>query len=75
LSREDNSSSLDIEEEEYEPDTTQDEKILMDLEQQIHDQEKIDRKECEVVVDMEGELIIALEKISRVKKNNRLRKK
>jgi hypothetical protein len=73
-SREDNNNSSDTEEEEYEPDTTQDEKILMDLEKQRSDQEKTDTEECEVVVDMEGELISALEEISRLKKKNRLRK-
>jgi hypothetical protein len=46
----------------------------MDLKQHKFDQEKIDTKECEVVVDMEGELISALEEISRLKKNNRIKK-
>jgi hypothetical protein len=64
----------ETEEEEYETDTTQDEKLLMDLEKQRSDQVKIDIEECEVVVNMEGELISALEEISRLKKNNRLRK-
>ena len=44
----------------------------MDLEQQKY--EKINTKECEVVVDIEGELIRALKEISRLKKKNRLRK-
>jgi hypothetical protein len=48
--------------------------FLMDLEKQISNQEKKDTKECEVVVDMEGELISSLEEISQLKKNNRLRK-
>jgi hypothetical protein len=73
-SKEDRSNSSDTEEEEYEPDTIQDEKLLMALEQHKYDQEKKDTKECEVVVDMEGELISALEEISRLKKKNRLRK-
>ena len=36
----------------------------MDLELHKCDQEKIDTKECEVVVDMEGKLISDLEEIS-----------
>ena len=36
----------------------------MALEQLKSDQEKIDTKECEVVVDMEGELISGLDEIS-----------
>jgi hypothetical protein len=32
----------------------------MDLEQHKYDQEKKDTKECEAIVDMEGELISAL---------------
>jgi hypothetical protein len=73
-SRKDSTSSSDTQEEEYEPDTTQVEKIIMALEQQKYDQEKTDTEECEVVVDMEGELISTLEEISRLKKNNILRK-
>jgi hypothetical protein len=46
----------------------------MDLEKQRPDQEKVNTKECEVVVDMEGELISALEEIYQLKKNNRIRK-
>jgi hypothetical protein len=73
-SREDNRSSSDTKEEEYEIDTTQDEKVIMDLGKQRPGQEKIDTKECEVVVDMERELISDLEEISQIKKKNRLRK-
>ena len=36
----------------------------MDLEQHNSNQEKIDTEECEVVVNMEGELTSSLEKIS-----------
>ena len=46
----------------------------MALEKHKYDQEKIDTEECEVVVDMEEELISTLEEISRLKKKNRLRK-
>jgi hypothetical protein len=70
-SKEDSSSSK---EEEYEPDTIQDENFIMALEQHKSDQEKTNTEECEVVVDMEGELIVALEKISRLEIKNRLRK-
>jgi len=49
-------------EEEYESNIIHDEKILMDLEKQKSDQ--TDTKECEAIVDMEGELISALEEIS-----------
>jgi hypothetical protein len=48
--------------------------MIMALEKIKYDQEKIDTKECEDVVDMEGELIIDLEEISQLKKNNKLRK-
>ena len=44
----------------------------MALEQ--HKYDKTDIEECEVVVDMEGELMSALEEISWLKKNSRLRK-
>jgi hypothetical protein len=46
----------------------------MDLEQLKSDQEKTNTKDYEVVVDMEGELISALEEISRIKRKNKLRK-
>jgi hypothetical protein len=68
-SKEDRNNS---EEEEDEPDIIQDEKILMALEQHRFDQ--IDTEECEGVVEMEGELISALEEISRLEKKKKLRK-
>jgi len=46
----------------------------MDIDKQRSDQENTDTKEYPVVVDMEGELIISLEEISRLKKKSRLRK-
>jgi hypothetical protein len=73
-SRKDSTSSSDTQEEEYDPDTTKVEKIIMALEQQKYNQEKKDTEECEVVVDMEGELISTLEEISRLNKNNILSK-
>jgi hypothetical protein len=63
-SREDNNNSSETEEEKYEPYITQDEKILMDLEKQRFDPEKTNKKECEAVVDMEGEIVSSLEEIS-----------
>ena len=54
ITKEDSNNSSDTEEEEYDPNTIQDEKIIMDLEQLKFDQEKKYTKECEVVVDMEG---------------------
>jgi hypothetical protein len=46
----------------------------MALEKHKYDQEKTNTEECEALVDMEGELINALEEISRLKKNKRLGK-
>ena len=72
--KEDRSSSSDTEGKEYEQDIIQDEKFIMALYQHKSDQEKTNTKECEVVADIEGELISALKEISRLKKKNRLRK-
>jgi hypothetical protein len=72
--KEGRSSSSDTKGKEYEPDTIQDEKFIMALYQHKSDQEKTNTKECEVVADIEGELISALKEISRLKKKNRLRK-
>jgi hypothetical protein len=63
-SKEDNNISSYTEEEEYDLYKTLDEKLLMALEKYKYDQEKIDTEECEVVVNLEGELLSDMEEIS-----------
>jgi hypothetical protein len=67
-----NNSSNDAEE--YESNAIQDEKMLMELEHESSDREKVDIEEDEEMVDMEGELISALEKIYMLRRKNKKKK-